>query len=130
MNTFAKASKIKLRFNTAQGVLSVEQLWDLSQAKLAVIIKNLREDIKAADINADSELAFLDQDSNQVDKILQLKFDVAKEVWQINQEEMEAAKNKAANKEHNQKILEIIKKKQDSDLEGKSIEELKALLKE
>jgi len=129
MNIFAKASKIKLRFNTSHGVLSVEQLWDLSLAKLAVIIKNLREDIKAADINADADLAFLDQDSTQVDKILQLKFDIAKELWQLKQEEIEANKNKAANKEHNQKILEIIKKKQDSDLEGKSIEELKSLLK-
>ena len=62
MNIFAKAAKIKLRFNTSHGVLSVEQLWDLSQAKLAVIIKNLREDIKAADINSDADLAFLDQD--------------------------------------------------------------------
>ena len=60
---------------------------------------------------------------------MQLKFDLAKTVWQLKQEEIEATKTKAADKEHNQKILEIIKKKQDQDLANKSIDELKALLK-
>ena len=129
MNIFAKASKIKLRFNTAHGTLSVEQLWDLKQPKLAVVIKNLREEIKKADINADSELAFLDQDTSEADKILQLKFELAKAVWQYKQDDIEAAKNKAADKEHNQKILGMIKKKQDAALEDMSIEELKAMLK-
>lgn len=129
MNIFAKATKIKLRFNTAHGVLSVEQLWDLKQTKLAVVIKNLREDIKKADINSDSELAFLDQDTSEADKILQLKFELVKAVWQTKQEEIEAAKNKVADKEHNQNILELIKKKQDAALEEMSIEELKAMLK-
>ena len=41
-NLFEKASKMKLRFSTTKGVLSTEDLWDLSLESLDRIAKNLK----------------------------------------------------------------------------------------
>jgi hypothetical protein len=123
---YKKASKLKLRFETRYGSLSMEQLWDLSQIELAEIIKSLKSEIKK---DSDDELSFLDENANQVNEIDQLRFDLVKDVYLENKAEIEAQQNEAERKVNNEKILEIIKKKQDSDLEGKTIEELEEMLK-
>ena len=61
MEIFKKASKKKLRFSTNRGVLSVEQLWDLSKDEIRQLVIKAREAAKksSGEIN-DSELSFLD----------------------------------------------------------------------
>ena len=39
MDNFQQATRIKLRFDTVKGLLSVEQLWDLNLVELASTIK-------------------------------------------------------------------------------------------
>lgn len=43
---FEKASRIKLRYSTNRGVLSVEDLWDLSLEQLDPIAINLNKSLK------------------------------------------------------------------------------------
>ena len=43
---FEKASRIKLRYSTNRGVLSVEDLWDLSLEQLDPIAINLSKRLK------------------------------------------------------------------------------------
>lgn len=127
MSNFKQATKERLRFETSKGLLSTEQLWDLNLTTLATIVRSLKKQLKK---DNDDELSFLDDTSTPVDKTLELKFNVVKEVYISKKEEMESIRDESIKKEHNQKILELIAEKQEGDLRGKSIEELTALLKD
>jgi phage FluMu protein gp41 len=119
------ASRLKLRVHTSQGPLSVEQLWDLSLSKLSAIIKNVKKTLK--DEN-DDELSFLDE-TKKVDFEAQLTFDIVKEIYLTKKKEIDAEKNAASIKEHNQKIMQLIHEKEEGALKDKSIDELKLLIK-
>ena len=125
MNNFLEASRLKLRVNTTHGLLSVEQLWDLSLSKLSTIIRNVKKTLKG---DGDDELSFLDE-TKVVDKTQQLTFDILKEIYLIKKEEQEAIKNEAEKKAHNEKIMALIHRKQESELGEKSVDELMAMLK-
>ena len=78
---FEKASRMKLRFNTQRGVLSVEDLWDLPLIQLDNIAIALNK-------------------------------------------KLQESKTESEKKAKRQKILDLMAKKQDAELEGKSLEEL------
>jgi len=120
-----KASRLKLRIQTSQGPLSVEQLWDLSLNKLSIIVKNVKEKLKKEN---DDELSFLDENM-AVDSEQKLIFDVLKEIYITKKQEFDAEKNAAATKLHNQEIDALIFEKQKSDMKELSIDELVALKK-
>lgn len=121
---YKEASKLSLRFTTPKGVLSVEQLWSLNQTDLSNTIKAVKKVLKTTD---DDELSFLES-NKVVDKENQLRFDILKDVYLTKKAEAEAIRNAADIKEHNQKILTLIAQKQDEELGGKSIDELKSML--
>lgn len=125
MNNFMEASRLKLRVQTPQGPLSVEQLWDLSLAKLSVAIKEVNKSLKN---NDGDELSFLDE-TKSVDPVAQLTFDILKEIYTTKKKEQDDAKNAASIKAHNEKIMQLIHEKQEGELKDKSIDELKAMLK-
>lgn len=126
MDNFKKASKVRLRFNTSKGLLSVEQLWDLKLTPLASIVRSLKKQLKK---DNDDELAFLDEKATPVDETLKLSFDVAKEVYIAKKAERDAVATEAEKKAHNQKILGLIADKQEEGMKGKTVDELTALLK-
>lgn len=125
MDNYKEASRLKLRFASTKGSLTVEQLWDLNQTELSNAIKAVKKILKKSD---DDELAFLNED-NTVDVETQLKFDILKDVYITKKKEAEESRDAAANKAYNQKILTLIAEKQEGALKDKSIEELEALLK-
>jgi hypothetical protein len=120
---YKKASQLQLRFNTTKGQLTVEQLWDLPLTMLDALAVSLETEYKKS-----GKKSFLVTKSRK-DKELKLAFDIVLDVLTTKMEEAAAAKNIADTKEHNQRILELIKRKQDSELEDKSIKELEKLLK-
>ena len=122
---YKQASKLKLRFQTNRGVLSVEQLWDLTQFDLSNAIKAVK---KVLIKNDDDELSFL-ENTKVVDVENQLRFDILKDVYLTKKSEAEAIRNEAETKAHNQKILALIAEKQEGKLRDMSEEELKSLLK-
>jgi hypothetical protein len=122
---FKQASKLGLRFQTNKGILSVEQLWQLSQTDLSNAIKAVKKVLKK---NDDDELSFL-EDTKTVDIENQLRFDILKDVYLTKKKDTEALRNAAEAKAHNQKILSLIAEKQEGKLKGMSIEELEKLLK-
>ena len=126
MDNYKLASQQQLRFVTNKGSLSVEQLWSLTQADLSNLCKSIKKTLKQND--NDDELSFL-IDTTVVDVENQLRFDIAKDVYLTKKKENEDRRNAAEAKQQKEKILEIIAKKKDASLEGKSIEELEALLK-
>lgn len=125
MNNFLEATKSRLRVSTSNGLLSVEQLWDLTPTKLATILRNLKKQLKKDD--TDDELSFLDE-TKVVDKETQLSFDVVKEIYLVRKDEADKIKTEFERKSNNEKIMALIHQKQEKELGEKSIDELKALL--
>lgn len=62
------------------------------------------------------------------DTTLQLKFDVAKHVIDVRLKERDEAKDASERSAKKQVILEILAKKKNAELEGKSIEELTTMV--
>ena len=122
---YKKSSQLKLRYQTHVGLVSTEQLWELSLTNIANAIKAVKKVLKKTD---DDELSFL-EDSKVVDVENQLRFDILKDVYLTKKKESEDIRTATENKAHNQKILNLIAEKQEEGLKGKSIEELEALLK-
>ncbi len=121
---YKEASKQKLRVQTTRGLLSIEQVWDLSLAELDALAVALEEDYK----NSKGK-SFLDKKSKK-DKTIKLQFDIVLDILNTKVEEKEANLQAVKDKEHNQKILGIIKKKQDTALEEMSVKQLEKMLKE
>ena len=122
---FDKATRMKLRFESNKGLLSVEQVWDLSLTALNEMAKSLSRQVKAAETDEED---FIDTKSN-VDSELQLRFDVVKHIIGVKLKERDDSREAAERKANNQVILELIQRKKQQELESKSVEELEALLK-
>jgi hypothetical protein len=123
MDNFKLASQQKLRFQTTKGLLSTEQLWDLSIDDLDALAVSLEAEHKQS-----GKKSFLVKTSSK-DKTAKLRFDIVLDVLNTKVEEMEAATEAKEIKEHNKKIITLIAEKQDESLKGKSIKELEKMLK-
>lgn len=125
---FAEASRRSLRFDTPQGALSVEDLWNLplstnrsGRANLDDIAIGLNKQIQEA-----GTTSFVKKPS-KTNEVLKLKFDIVIQVITVKQAEAEAEETIRANAEKKQQILSIIANKENEALSGKSIEELQAI---
>lgn len=129
MEIYKKASKKKLRFSTNRGVLSVEQLWDLSREEirhLVIVARNIAKK-SSGEIN-DSELSFLDAPVKTKATDDELRFEILKDIYLTKKSAEEKAQKRAEVKENNKKILDLIARKQDEALEKKSITQLEKML--
>lgn len=125
MNIYKEASRTQLRVSTSQGLLSVEQLWDLNLNKLSTIIKSVKKLIKT---DNDDDLSFLDE-TKTIDRKMELTFEVLKDIYTTKKFELDAERKSVSDKEHNEAILKLIKSKQDQELSNKSVDELMSMLK-
>lgn len=123
MDIFKIASKEKLRVQTSKGLLSVEQLWDLSVEDLDALAVQLEQEY-----NESGKKSFLVKRSVK-DKTTKLKLDLVVDILTTKVEEKQIAEQKAEDRAHNKKILELIAEKQDESLKDKSIKELEKMLK-
>ena len=106
-----------------KGLLTVENLWDLSLSELDSLAVELEKAYKMS-----GKKSFITPKSKK-DKEMKLRFDLVLDILNTKVEENEIAREEFETESENQKILEIIKRKQDSELESKSIEDLKKMLK-
>jgi len=111
---FEKAMRLKLRFETNKGILSTEDLWDLSLNDLNTIAKKLNKKLKLA-----VEEDFLKKVTKE-DERLKLSFDIVIYVLNKKLEEEEKRVDQLKRKAKKDKIMEILAKKQDASLESKS----------
>lgn len=128
MNNFESASRLKLRFDTPQGVVCVEDLWVLplttaneTKASLDSIARALHKELKSAE----DTISFVTA-AKAVETTTQLKFDLVKHIIDVRLAENEVKTTQRENALKKQKLLEILARKQDAALEGASLEELKA----
>ena len=120
---FEIAVRSKMRF-PFRGMVSVEDLFDLSVKDLDSVFKSLNSQVKQA-----KEESLLDTKSKE-DEVLDLQIDIVKYIVKVKQEEEIARLNARAKREQKQKIMSILSVKQDEDLQNKSAEELQAMLGE
>ena len=121
-NIFEAATKEKYRF-PFKGMISVEDLWDLKLKDLDSVFKSLNKQKKQNDEES------LLQVKTAEDQELDNKIQIVKYIVKFKQEEIEERLQAKDKKEYNQKLLELIERKQNEELAGKSIEELQAMLK-
>lgn len=126
---FETASRRKLRFESPKGMLTVDDLWDLplsantQKANLYTIANELYRALKAA-----SQESFINTVRSAGDG-LQLKFDIAKYIYDTKQEEQRIARDSEERAEKKQKIMAIIARKQDGVLESASLDDLLEMAK-
>lgn len=101
-----------------RGVLSVEDLWDLSLEQLDPIAINLNKRLKES--QTESFIKTRTKDTTE----LELKFNIVKHIIDVKLQEQEERIVAAEKKAKRQKILDLMAKKQDAELESKSYEEL------
>lgn len=118
---FEQASRLKIRYQSPKGPLSVEDLWVLPLATLDVMAIALNKQL------TETSVSFLRKD-NDPDAKLKLSFDIIRHVMNTRlaeQERIEKARYKAQEK---QKLLEVLSRKQDAKLETMSEEDIRALI--
>ena len=118
---FEVAVRNKFRF-PFKGVISVEDLWDLSVQQLDGIFKTLKSQEKKA-----QEESLLDTRTPE-DEALKTKIDIIRYIVTVKLDEAKQAEHAKENRDQKQKILGILTEKQDADLRSKTPEELQAML--
>jgi len=119
---FEKASRMKIRFQTAIGIITTEDLWGLKLTQLNDLAKSLNRQIKDAE-----EESFIAEPSS-ASKELTLKLDIVKHIIAVLLEEKDKKEKAKERKEQRDRLLEILNKKQNESLEAMSIEDIKKQL--
>ena len=122
-NIFEAASKNKYRY-PYKGMITTEDLWDLTQAQLDVIYKALNKGVSEAQVSS------LMCKVTDVDAELLNKIEIVKYIFNAKEAEAEARKNDAAKHAKKQRILDILAQKQEDALQNMSEDELKKMLDE
>ena len=122
-NIFEYAVRNKVRF-PFKGMISVEDLWDLSLTNLDSIYKTLNKQVKQSE-----EESLLTTKTN-VDTELEVQIAIVKHIVSVKLEEQEAREKAAAKKAQKQKIMSIIATKEDEALQNTSVEDLRKMLDE
>ena len=127
MSQFEKASRVKLRFGTSLGQLSIEDLWDLPLTSVRKVSLNSIAQGVHREIQESSEINFV-ASSGGVNTTLQLKMDIVKHIIEVRVGENEAKSNQLAKTQRNERIQELIANKKDEELSNQSVEDLEKLL--
>ena len=116
-NIFETASNRKFRY-PYKGMITTEDLWDLSLNQLDAVYKELNKGIEL--LQKDGLLTRM---TDEEDEIL-TKMQVVSYIFHAKEAEAEARKNAAENSAKRQRILDILAKKKEDALLSMSEEEL------
>ena len=119
---FVIATRMKYRY-PFKGLISTEDLWDLSVQNLDSIFKTLNAQLK--DLGEESLLVEADDNGRG---ILMNKIDIIKYILRTKLEEQARNRQAAANVAKRQRILEVIASKEDAALRDMSVEDLTKML--
>ena len=122
-NIFEAASKNKYRY-PYKGMITTEDLWDLTQAQLDMVYKALNKGVSEAQVSS------LMRKVTDVDAELLNKIEIVKYIFNAKEAEAEARKNDAAKHAKKQRILDILAQKQEDALQNMSEDDLKKMLDE
>ena len=126
MSIFEQATRKRLRFETIKGEVSVEDLWQMRLSSkngfdLDTVAKLYHSRME------ETEISFIEPKVTTAQQLVKLQFDVVKHIIDVKLREQAAVAKAQETKAQKAKLAEIIARKKDADLEGKSIEELQAM---
>jgi hypothetical protein len=119
---FEIATREKYRFPSNKGMLSTEDLWDLSLIQLDNIYKTLKVTKK------ETEKEGLIEVKTKEDETINGKLEIVEFVFKTKTTEKQVRQDAAEKRERKKHIMSLIAEKQDEALKGKSLEELQAEL--
>lgn len=122
-NLFLNAARKKYRYPYS-GQLMTEDLFDLDQRQLDQIYRELSKQLRK---NLEDTL-LKTGDMDDADIELNERVKIVKYIFQYKQDMAKRAEKAAETRARNQRIMELIQQKEDGELAGKSIEELRELL--
>jgi len=127
-NIFALATRKAIRFPSNQGLIDVEQLWDLpltarNTNDLDTVAKNIHRELTA--LNEESFVATKTNPA-KADKVLAM--DVVKFIISVKLAEAEEAQNARAKKAEREKLLGILEVKEAQALNDLSADEIRQRL--
>lgn len=127
---FEKASRLKIRFNSIKGQLTVEQLWDLPLTanngfSLDGVAKEANAELKAA-----GEESFVTTTRAPGVTKLELKMELIKHVIAVRLAENEAARTDAERATERERIRSALRDRQNEELQGLPKEDLEKRLRE
>lgn len=122
MSIFERATRNKIRFASNKGLLSSEDLFDLSLTALDNIAKNVNKQIKA-----EAEESFIEVKS-RVSSDLELQLDILKFIIADKLATQEANRKRAETNAKKSQIEDIILRKKSKELEDLPVEELEKML--
>lgn len=127
MDIFEKASKLKLRFVTAMGSVTIEDLWDmkLTSRKVGASLDDLAKALSKS-VKESGEESFVVKKST-TNTALELKFDIVKHIITVKMAEAEAKSQAVEKKAKKDRILELIATKEDESLADQSLDELREM---
>lgn len=130
MSNFKKATQMKLRFQTEQGFVSVERIWDLDGATIAKLANEAK---KTVDDLGGSQTYSWDDGNTTENKELEkatLRRDILVEILETKKAEKNAAANNAALSAEEQELMAAIKEKESEERKNMSLDDLKKKLAE
>jgi hypothetical protein len=130
INLFEYATRSKLRFASAKGGLSSEELWDVPLRSsdgfnLDAIAKAANRAFKDA-----TEESFVSAAKTPAHTRLEMTLEVVKRIIEVKLYDEADAKKRAENKKEKEKLLQILAEKQDGKLSELSERELKKRIAE
>jgi hypothetical protein len=122
---FEQATRMKFRFPSVKGELSVEQLWDVplrskDDFNLDKVARGINRELESATEESFVETA----KANPTKQVLEAKLGIVKHVIAVKLDDEETAKVRADNKIEREKLLKILAEKQDGKLSDLSEKEL------
>ncbi len=120
---FERACRLKLRFQSTKGLITTEDLFDLSLADLDLIAISLDKQLKES-----AGKSFV-QKKTKADSKLKTMLDVVVSVIATKMREVEKAKQAALAKAEKAKLIDILGRKEDAELEDLPKSEIKKRLK-
>lgn len=124
MNIFEQASKQKIRFPSAKGQLTTEQLWDLPLTSrtgfdLDTVAREVNRELRSV-----TEESFVVTRENPQKRTYDLMLEVIKHVISVKLSEQEDRKRRAENAAERERLLKLLDEKKHDELRGLSIEEI------
>lgn len=121
---YKRALKKGLSFYSDLGRLTLQDLFTLKLEQLDQIAKDVNKRLKA-----EEEESFIQKKTTKTTD-LQLALDILKDVIETKMADQDKAEKIAHTRARNERIRELIAKKQDDELAELSIEDLKGMLEE
>lgn len=120
---FEVATRSKMRF-PYKGMISIEDLWDLSVSNMDAVFKTLNTQVKQA-----KEESLLDKRSKE-DEMLDTQIEIVKYIVKIKLDEDNARLAAKDQREKKQKLMSVLSTKQDEELHSKSAAEIQKMIDE